>query len=471
MENKIMKKMIIVLFTLIIANITLADTINVPDDYATIQGAINASVNADSIIVQNGVYNENINFNGKLIVLTSLFAYTGNEEDIVNTIIDGSNSRTVKFVSSETNEAQIIGFTVQNGYSDYFGGGIYCYNASSPIISYCHIRDNYGEYGGGISCLEDSNALIENCLFDGNSGYTGGAFYSLGSTPEINNCIFQNNEASHSGGAMSLRTSSFNISNCLIINNEASVVGGGVYTGYDSSPVLTNITFYGNNALGGASWYGGALIANEIYSYPILRNCLSWNNYPEEIAHGQGQAAAYYSDIRDGSLSQWAYYFLEGCIDIDPMMTDPENGDFSLLEGSPCIDSGDPNSPLDPDGTRADMGYLFHDQGNGIGDNYELQITNYELKQNYPNPFNPVTKINYELGGTLVTSGSTNYETAEIIVHNSVGQIVGVYPCSFTNNNHGSVQFDGSKFNSGLYYYSLVVDGKKMETKSMILIK
>ncbi len=39
--------------------------------------------------------------------------------------------------------------------------------------------------------------------------------------------------------------------------------------------------------------------------------------------------------------------------------------DFNLLEGSPCIDAGNPSSPLDPDGTYADMGALFFDQGPG----------------------------------------------------------------------------------------------------------
>jgi len=105
--------------------------------------------------------------------------------------------------------------------------------------------------------------------------------------------------------------------------------------------------------------------------------------------------------------------------------------------------------------------------GTDIEDNYELSINNYELKQNYPNPFNPVTKINYELR-------ITNYELAEIVVYNSVGQIVGAYPCgrpAFGTTGKGSIQFDGSNLNSGVYYYSLVVDGKRMSTKPMILIK
>ena len=101
-----------------------------------------------------------------------------------------------------------------------------------------------------------------------------------------------------------------------------------------------------------------------------------------------------------------------------------------------------------------------------IEDDYELQITNYGLKQNYPNPFNPTTEINYELG-------ITNYELAKIAVYNAIGQMVwsspvtryGISPVT------GSITFDGSKFNSGIYYYSLIVDGKKMNTKAMLLIK
>jgi hypothetical protein len=41
---------------------------------------------------------------------------------------------------------------------------------------------------------------------------------------------------------------------------------------------------------------------------------------------------------------------------MDPMFASTQNGDFHLTYPSPCIDAGDPNSPLDPDGSRSDMG-------------------------------------------------------------------------------------------------------------------
>jgi hypothetical protein len=60
-----------------------------------------------------------------------------------------------------------------------------------------------------------------------------------------------------------------------------------------------------------------------------------------------------------------------GNIDADPLWVDAGNGDYHLLPASPCIDTGDPSSPLDPDGTRADMGALpfenaFDDLGGGV---------------------------------------------------------------------------------------------------------
>jgi len=133
-------------------------------------------------------------------------------------------------------------------------------------------------------------------------------------------------------------------------------------------------------------------------------------------------------------------------IGIDPLV-DPENG-YQVQAGSPAIGYG-----------------VETVTSSSLEDNYELAITNYELKQNYPNPFNPVTKIGYQL--------SVNSEQlAEIVVYNSAGQqvwfsLLTAHSSQFT----GSILFDGSKFDSGVYYYSLVVDGNRLSTKSMILIK
>ena len=54
-------------------------------------------------------------------------------------------------------------------------------------------------------------------------------------------------------------------------------------------------------------------------------------------------------------------------IGINPQFIDQENFNFYLQSSSPCIDTGDPNSPLDPDGTRADIGaYYYHQNENSF---------------------------------------------------------------------------------------------------------
>ena len=121
-----------------------------------------------------------------------------------------------------------------------------------------------------------------------------------------------------------------------------------------------------------------------------------------------------------------------------------------------CINYGEQNTRL----------IKLDESGNvDIRKNEKNSTIGFNLNNNYPNPFNPFTRIDYELA-------NSNYELAEIIVYNVMGQIVFSLPIT----HHGFpvkdfVLFDGSKFNSGTYYCSLVIDGKKIETKSMVLVK
>ena len=96
----------------------VADIINVPGDYRTIQTAINAAVNGDEVIVADGVYtgdgNRDINFAGKLITVRS-------ENGPDNCIIDCEgteleNHRGFYFDGGETADAVVDGFTITNGF-------------------------------------------------------------------------------------------------------------------------------------------------------------------------------------------------------------------------------------------------------------------------------------------------------------------------------------------------------------------
>jgi len=204
------------------------------------------------------------------------------------------------------------------------------------------------------------------------------------------------------GGAIAVLHFTRNIvlENCVMIGNSAESRGGAVY-GRDGSEIdLINCTFYNNIAdEGGAINLGGAFS-------PLLRNCILFENGEHPIVFRAGTQGniliTTYSLIQGGRDSvvtnnagdvDWR----EWNLDDDPLFADPDNGDFHLTEDSPCIDAGDPESPLDPDSTRADMGAYYYHQEVGVPPDFILHPTSFILYPVYPNPFNSVTTIRYEL--------------------------------------------------------------------------
>jgi len=324
--------------------------------YITIQEAINASNNEDTILVEPGNYVENINYNGKNITVGSLFLTTQDTTYISQTIIDGNQSGSVvTFESGEDSITVFSGFTIKNGSSNK-GGGIYCFS-SNPNISNIIITNNFAsDDGGGIYCL-NSNPNMENVTVKNNTAPDdGGGIHCTNSSPNMENIIIKNNSCNSSGGGIyCYNNSSPNMVNVAITNNSANSTnggGGGIWCSTGSSPSLVNVTIANNstnNSGGGIQCYN---------SNPSLVNCIMWGNTPEEISLNSANVNVTYSDIQDGVGQSW---FGIGCIDSDPLFADPNNGNYHLQEDSPCIDAGDPNSTLDPDGTRADMGaYYFH---------------------------------------------------------------------------------------------------------------
>jgi len=86
----------------------------------------------------------------------------------------------------------------------------------------------------------------------------------------------------------------------------------------------------------------------------ILLNTILWGNSPVNTSTTTAlRMLANYSNI---GLSSGVLVPGVGNMNTDPIFVDPDGGDYSLSEGSPCIDAGSPNSPLDLDGTRADIG-------------------------------------------------------------------------------------------------------------------
>jgi len=170
-----------------------AVTINIPADYATIQAGIDAATNGDVVLVQPGTYVENINYNGKLITVASLFHTTPDPSYISQTIIDGNNSGcVVTFENGEDSTAIITGFTITNGYSQY-GGGIHC-DHTSPSIQYLSVRGNGSNYlGGGIYCNYSSPNIHHVTITDNSASGSGGGLLCSASSPYVKNVEISGN--------------------------------------------------------------------------------------------------------------------------------------------------------------------------------------------------------------------------------------------------------------------------------------
>ena len=87
---------------------------------------------------------------------------------------------------------------------------------------------------------------------------------------------------------------------------------------------------------------------------------------------------------------------------------------------------------------------------------------NYLLFQNYPNPFNPKTVINYNLrtGSYII-----------IKIYDALGKELSTLVNQKQNAGTYKVDFDGSGLSSGVYFYTMFVNGKRIETKKMMLLK
>jgi len=312
--------------------------------YNTIQEGIDSPSEPAVIKVRPGTYTECINLRDKQILEST--------DGPQSTIIDANAQGPVVRASGIT-WAKITGFTIINGRSDYFAGGIHCSN-SRLIICGNVIKNNYsvdaaaGIYCEGFDCFTriSGNIITNNAT---NSPYTGGICLDGGDHALIiNNVIEHNSGVGHSRGSAILAK-------------------------YPSFPTIVNNTIVQNSGGGGAAIFcqgalggGGTPIFCQV---AVVTNCILWGN-DGGLAGG---CSATYCNIQGGAPGI-------GNIDLDPCFASPGymhdnntpgdanddfwvNGDYHLKSQagrwdpnsqtwvqdnvtSRCIDAGNPGSPL-----------------------------------------------------------------------------------------------------------------------------
>jgi len=199
-----MKKLILVFQMLSLIYIYHAAILSVAIDgtqaFTSIQTAIQASNNGDTVLVHPGRYFENVDFIGKSIILCSLEATTGDSTYISRTIIDGNrNGPCVAFLNAEQN-ATLRGFTLTNG-TGYIandehtrGGGVLIRNTymtgSSISLTNCEITGNYAGLGAGISSMNASLCLSGLNIHHNYSLAQGGGIHIVGASTIVPNIVF-----------------------------------------------------------------------------------------------------------------------------------------------------------------------------------------------------------------------------------------------------------------------------------------
>ncbi|HRI84707.1 MAG TPA: T9SS type A sorting domain-containing protein [Ignavibacteria bacterium] len=466
-------KNIVLILTVIFASISgvSANILNVPSQYPGIQSAINASVNGDTVLVQPGVYQENINFRGKRIVLTSLYYLNHDLNFIQNTIINGGSpvhpdtGSCVIINNNEDSTTVLQGFTLTGGtgtkWMDEHGAGIF-------------------REGGGI-LVQYSRPVIQNNVITGNSAVTGGVISTGGggvrigdSYPRFYNNIVTSNSARYGAGVV-LNYTGGDYKNNIIFNNFGSMdfgAGSGIWiNGFNTRSItIINNTIVNNSAVtGNPGIYGnGGVVA-------AFRNNIIWGNRsPNNVQIASGNFTVRYCNVEGG-------YNGAGNINENP---DFDTTNYFLRPGSPCADRGDSsavyNDPPDQNNPAnakwPSRGTIRNDIG-AYGGPGSLNIANtvvgmsnintvsfpeaFNLKQNFPNPFNPKTIISYE----LQTSGMVTLKVYSILGNTAVTLV-----SEKQNSGNYSVEFDGSKYPSGVYFYSLET-GDAIQVKRMMLLK
>jgi len=268
-----MKNNCLMFFLLLaITNIAAAATLQVPNYYPTIQDAVDAAYDGDTIIVADGNYtgigNRDIDLQGKTLTLHS---ENGPENCIID--CDGSEAephRGFYLHSSEKEKTTIMGFTIKNGYGLPDGGALQITNNSSAYILNCTLTSNSGKFGGAVLC-KNGSVRIENCQITNNKSYiNGGGIYCQNGDLDVSSSFIKNNTTTNNGGGIYCRSSDASVSDC-IINANVSKAGGGIGT-YESSVSLVECWITGNSAEkgGGVSCSGSSSV--EIQYCTIVGN-------------------------------------------------------------------------------------------------------------------------------------------------------------------------------------------------------
>jgi len=319
----------------LIASIGRAGALRVPEDFPTIQAALNGARGGDSVMVSDGVWtgpaNRNLDFWGKAITLQSVH---GPDACIID--CQGAG-RGFHFHRGETNASVVRGFTIRNA-RGLFGGAILI-ESCSPTIAECVLTANRSDSGGSaISMNGPGRPIVTQCVIAHNAG-VGAAVTAVQCSPLISQSMVTDNEAIgfFPGGISFGACTGAEIRSCVIANNFSLGISargvGGVALVAGGQVTMAQSTIFGNTAYSDTGLLTGGVFVDEV-TQAVISGCIIWGHEAADLVGG----TVSYSCIEDGAAGT-------GNISADPKFTSFD--DFHLQPDSPCIDGGDPGHIFD----------------------------------------------------------------------------------------------------------------------------
>ena len=254
----------------------ICETLRVPQEYPTIQAAVDVAGNGATVLVGPGSYAP-FDFHSKLIVVRS-------SDGAAATTIDagGFAGSAVTFGERSKFATTVRGFTIRTGSGTFFPPGNWRAGGG------CYLWSDLSAYGGSAGTIEDCNFVYAT----GGCGY-GAGIWTRHANVAVRRCRFDDLHAEHHGPALSIEpvpllvvpeAPEFNmvVEDCYI-GHSSSYNNGGMLIGFNNPTAamrgrVSRCEFDGNHGLlqAGALLTGGA--PGNLDAELVVEHCVFHSN-------------------------------------------------------------------------------------------------------------------------------------------------------------------------------------------------